>query len=65
MLDVGAGAGRVALELARAGHDVTALDLDAELLAELRRARRGAKGSRSAPSRPTPPASSSPARRSA
>jgi SAM-dependent methyltransferase len=41
VLDVGAGAGRVALELARAGHDVTALDLDAELLAELRaRARR-------------------------
>ena len=36
VLDVGAGAGRVALELARAGHDVTALDLDAELLAELR-----------------------------
>jgi SAM-dependent methyltransferase len=41
VLDVGAGVGRVALELARAGHDVTALDLDAELLAELRaRARR-------------------------
>jgi SAM-dependent methyltransferase len=36
VLDVGAGAGRVALELARAGHDVTALDLDADLLAELR-----------------------------
>jgi SAM-dependent methyltransferase len=35
VLDVGAGAGRVALELARAGHDVTALDLDAGLLAEL------------------------------
>ena len=35
MLDVGAGAGRVALELARQGHDVTALDRDAELLAEL------------------------------
>jgi SAM-dependent methyltransferase len=37
VLDVGAGTGRVALELARAGHDVTALDVDAELLAELRR----------------------------
>jgi SAM-dependent methyltransferase len=36
VLDVGAGSGRVALALARAGHDVTALDLDAELLASLR-----------------------------
>ncbi len=36
VLDVGAGSGRVALELARAGHSVTALDLDAELLAALR-----------------------------
>jgi len=35
VLDVGAGAGRVALDLARHGHDVTALDLDGELLAEL------------------------------
>jgi SAM-dependent methyltransferase len=43
VLDVGAGAGRVALELARAGHDVTALDLDADLLAELR-ARAGRDG---------------------
>ena len=47
VLDVGAGAGRVALELARAGHDVTALDLDAELLAELR-ARAAARGARGA-----------------
>lgn len=35
VLDVGAGTGRVALDLARAGHEVTALDVDAELLAEL------------------------------
>jgi SAM-dependent methyltransferase len=37
ILDVGAGTGRVTLELARAGHTVTALDVDGELLAELRR----------------------------
>jgi SAM-dependent methyltransferase len=36
ILDVGAGAGRVALELARAGHRVTALDLDGDLLEALR-----------------------------
>jgi len=36
VLDVGAGTGRVALELARARFAVTALDLDDELLAELR-----------------------------
>jgi SAM-dependent methyltransferase len=36
VLDVGAGTGRVALDLARAGHAVTALDLDADLLAVLR-----------------------------
>jgi SAM-dependent methyltransferase len=35
VLDVGAGTGRVALELARAGHDVTALDIEPELLAAL------------------------------
>jgi SAM-dependent methyltransferase len=36
VLDVGAGTGRVSLDLARAGHDVTALDLDPELLGALR-----------------------------
>jgi SAM-dependent methyltransferase len=36
VLDVGAGTGRVALDLARGGHQVTALDHDPELLAELR-----------------------------
>jgi SAM-dependent methyltransferase len=35
VLDVGAGTGRVALDLARAGHAVTAVDRDAELLSEL------------------------------
>ena len=35
VLDVGAGTGRVALRLAAAGHDVTALDRDPELLAAL------------------------------
>jgi SAM-dependent methyltransferase len=35
VLDVGAGTGRVALALARAGHDVTALDHDPDLLAAL------------------------------
>lgn len=39
ILDIGAGTGRVALDLARGGHEVVALDVDAELLAalELRR----------------------------
>ncbi len=36
VLDIGAGTGRVALDLARAGHRVTALDLDADLLEALR-----------------------------
>jgi SAM-dependent methyltransferase len=35
VLDVGAGTGRVALALARAGHAVTALDVDPVLLTEL------------------------------
>jgi SAM-dependent methyltransferase len=35
VLDVGAGTGRVALDLARAGHEVTALDVDPDLLAVL------------------------------
>jgi SAM-dependent methyltransferase len=37
VLDVGAGTGRIALDLARHGHAVTALDHDPQLLAELRR----------------------------
>jgi SAM-dependent methyltransferase len=37
VLDVGAGSGRVALDLARAGHAVTALDREPELLSALRR----------------------------
>ena len=35
VLEIGAGTGRVTLDLARAGHPVTALDTDADLLAEL------------------------------
>ncbi|MFN8202519.1 MAG: methyltransferase domain-containing protein [Solirubrobacteraceae bacterium] len=35
ILDVGAGSGRTALDLARRGHDVIALDADADLLAAL------------------------------
>ncbi|HET6448429.1 MAG TPA: class I SAM-dependent methyltransferase [Conexibacter sp.] len=35
ILDLGAGSGRVSLDLARAGHDVTALDVDPLLLAAL------------------------------
>jgi cyclopropane fatty-acyl-phospholipid synthase-like methyltransferase len=37
ILEIGAGTGRVSLELARRGHRVTALDQDRELLAELER----------------------------
>jgi SAM-dependent methyltransferase len=37
LLDLGAGTGRIALDLARRGVRVTALDRDPELLAELRR----------------------------
>ena len=37
VLDVGAGTGRVALDLARRGHEVVALDRDGDLLAELAR----------------------------
>jgi SAM-dependent methyltransferase len=42
LLDVGAGTGRVALELARAGHDVTALDRERELLDALEERARAA-----------------------
>jgi SAM-dependent methyltransferase len=41
VLDVGAGTGRITLELARRGHRVVALDRDAELLAELARRAEG------------------------
>jgi SAM-dependent methyltransferase len=43
ILDVGAGTGRVTLDLAAHGHEVVALDIDADLLAELRR-RAAARG---------------------
>jgi SAM-dependent methyltransferase len=36
ILDIGAGSGRVTIELARSGHQVVALDCDSELLAALR-----------------------------
>ncbi len=37
ILDVGAGTGRVSLDLAAQGHEVVALDIDGEFLAELQR----------------------------
>ncbi len=43
VLDIGAGTGRVALDLARHGHDVVALDIDAGLLAALRARAGGAR----------------------
>jgi SAM-dependent methyltransferase len=46
VLDIGAGSGRVTLELARYGHRVTALDLDAELLQALRERAMGMSGER-------------------
>ena len=54
VLDVGAGTGRVALALARAGHEVIALDADPELLGELRAPRRrAARAHRAAATRAT------------
>jgi SAM-dependent methyltransferase len=50
VLDVGAGTGRVALPLARAGHRVVALERDAELAAEL--AHRAASADDGAPALP-------------
>ena len=41
VLDLGAGTGRVALDLARRGHEVVALDLDDTLLGALRERARG------------------------
>ncbi len=41
VLDVGAGTGRTALELARDGHPVIAIDVDEELLEQLRLRARG------------------------
>ena len=46
VLDLGAGTGRVALDLAAAGHEVHALDIDGELLAALRDRAAGRSGGR-------------------
>ena len=46
VLDVGAGTGRVTLELAREGHELVALDRDAGLLRELKPARERVAGQR-------------------
>jgi len=44
ILDLGAGTGRVAVALAQAGHELIAVDSDAELLAEAERRALGARG---------------------
>ena len=54
ILDVGAGTGRVTLDLARRGHDVVALDIDPALLAELERRARARGPARARPSSPMP-----------
>jgi SAM-dependent methyltransferase len=46
VLDLGAGSGRVALTLARAGHEITAVDLDGGLLQRLRERAHQFKGLR-------------------
>ena len=60
VLDVGAGTGRVALRLAYAGHDVTALDIDPELLAVLEQRAPPTPACRSRRWPPTPTTSRSP-----
>ena len=48
VLELAAGTGRLAVPLAEAGHDVTAVDLDPAMLARLRRRTRAAGGRRPA-----------------